>query len=226
MFVVAFIVTSHTGAFATSPISQSYGVLDELLGGILGDSENGGGPCDNEGGGNGGVGQGGGVCATTTTLPVGPTTTQPGQQTTTTQSTTTTTQGQVSTSTTTTTQPGPSGGGSGPAGGLGSIDTTGMPRSFAGAVKIMNILDEPTAMQDMSSDEITGVLSGSLERVLSPVLPPGVVEVVASPVVIFEALAEALASSGQALIIPGLAFLFGFGIPGVRKRVDEALVGA
>src|SRR3972149_276966 len=77
LFVVAFIVTSHTGAFATSPISQSYGVLDELLGGILGDSENGGGPCDNEGGGNGGVGQGGGVCATTTTLPVGPTTTLP-----------------------------------------------------------------------------------------------------------------------------------------------------
>lgn len=70
------------------------------------------------------------------------------------------------------------------------------------------------------------MISGGLTRLLSPVLPPAVVRVVASPVVILEALAKAVASSGQALIIPGFAFLFGFGVPGVRRRVDEAIAGS
>lgn len=70
------------------------------------------------------------------------------------------------------------------------------------------------------------MLSGGVEGLLSPVLPPAVVRAVASPLVIVEALAKALASSGQALIVPGIAFLFGFGVPGVRRRVDRALVAA
>jgi hypothetical protein len=90
----------------------------------------------------------------------------------------------------------------------------------------MNTRDEPTQMPEMASVDAGGMLSGGLDRVLSPVLPPAVVRVVASPVVILEALAQALASSGQALIIPGFAFLFGFGLPGTRRRFDRALAGS
>ncbi|MFH1105349.1 MAG: hypothetical protein V1757_10485 [Actinomycetota bacterium] len=251
--VVALIVTSGTGALATPGQSHALGILDglPLLGNLLG-----GGPCGGNGGGNGGVGQGGGVCATTTTTtaPVTTTTTEAATttttqgMTTTTQGTTTTTQGTTTTTqgtttttqgtttttqgtttttqgtTTTTTGSGAGGPANPPATGLAAIDTTVMPRSVAGAVGLMT--SREVVMPVMTPEPAAGIISRGLERVLSPVLPPEVVRVVASPVVIFEALVEALASSGQALIIPGIAFLFGFGVPGVRRRVDDALSGA
>jgi len=230
-FAVALIVMSGTGALATPGESGAYGILGGLP---LPSNLLTGGPCDGNGGGNGGVGQGGGTCATTTTTttPVttstteGTTTTTQGT-TTTTQGTTTTTQGTTTTTqgtTTTTTGSGPGGPADPPATGLAAIDTTVMPRSVAGAVGLMT--SREVVMPVMTPEPAAGIISRGLERVLSPVLPPEVVRVVASPVVIFEALVEALASSGQALIIPGIAFLFGFGVPGVRRRVDDALSGA
>ncbi|HLA66098.1 MAG TPA: hypothetical protein VJP05_01235 [Acidimicrobiia bacterium] len=101
-----------------------------------------------------------------------------------------------------------------------------MPRSFAGAVALMKAKEESPVMPPAVSADSGGVLATGIDRILSPVLPPAVVSVVASPIVILEALAKALASSGQALIIPGFAFLFGFGVPGARRRVDQAINGA
>ena len=90
----------------------------------------------------------------------------------------------------------------------------------------MNTDDRKTLAPPAEGHQAPDMISGGLTRLLSPVLPPAVVRVVASPVVILEALAKAVASSGQALIIPGFAFLFGFGVPGVRRRVDEAIAGS
>ena len=63
---------------------------------------------------------------------------------------------------------------------------------------------------------------------LSESLPPGVGDVVAAPVVIFEVLFEALASTSQSLIVPGIAMLIGMGLPAVRRRrdlIEDALAG-
>jgi hypothetical protein len=61
-------------------------------------------------------------------------------------------------------------------------------------------------------------LSGDLVSVLSPVMPSAFVDTVTSPIVIIEALLEAMASSGQALVIPFLAAGIGFLMPGLRRR--------
>jgi hypothetical protein len=63
---------------------------------------------------------------------------------------------------------------------------------------------------------------------LSESLPPGVGDFVAAPIVIFEVLFEALASTSQSLIIPGIAMLIGMALPAARRRhdlIDEALAG-
>jgi hypothetical protein len=61
-------------------------------------------------------------------------------------------------------------------------------------------------------------LSGDLVAALAPVMPPAFVDAVTSPIVILEALLEAMASSGQALVIPFLAAGIGFFLPGLRRR--------
>jgi hypothetical protein len=68
-------------------------------------------------------------------------------------------------------------------------------------------------------------LSGGIVSILAPVLPPAFVDAVTSPVVIFEALLEAMLSSGQALIIPFFAGAIGFFLPGLRRRTLMAAVG-
>jgi hypothetical protein len=97
---------------------------------------------------------------------------------------------------------------------------------MAGAVEMLknrngNSVDEP------AGDVSTGVMSDGVHNLLSPVLPPALVEAVASPLVIVDALYDAFRSSGQALIVPGIAFLFGFGVPGLRRRItlDEVVAG-
>jgi hypothetical protein len=78
-----------------------------------------------------------------------------------------------------------------------------------------------------TDDDGMGMMSEGLYRILSPVLPPAVVDVVSSPFVIVDALFGAITSSGQALILPGIAFLFGVVIPGIRRRIGlEKLEGA
>jgi hypothetical protein len=68
-------------------------------------------------------------------------------------------------------------------------------------------------------------VEAQLER--RPVPGAPVVDVVSSPFVIVDALFGAITSSGQALILPGIAFLFGVVIPGIRRRIGlEKLEGA
>jgi hypothetical protein len=67
----------------------------------------------------------------------------------------------------------------------------------------------------------------SLGDSLDLALPPALTDVVTSPLVIFEALVEAMAASGQALFIPLAAGALAFLMPGLRRRdvVDAALYG-
>ena len=69
-----------------------------------------------------------------------------------------------------------------------------------------------------------GISSGIIES-LDTVLPPVLTEVVASSLVVFEALLEAMASSGQALVIPLIAGAIGLFAPGLRRRerVEDVL---
>ncbi len=71
----------------------------------------------------------------------------------------------------------------------------------------------------------TNKVSANIIRTLTPVLPPVVVEVVAAPLIVVEALIDAMASSGQALVIPFLAGAAGFFAPGTRRKelLAEAL---
>ena len=110
-----------------------------------------------------------------------------------------------------------------PAPGLGSLDMSGMSNSMAGAVEmIMGANDEPGDAAIEENPDGVGMMSGRAYAILSPVLPPALVDAVSSPLVIVDALLGALTSSGQALIVPGIAFLFGVGIPSIRRRVSLA----
>jgi hypothetical protein len=151
---------------------------------------------------------------TTTTTPVETTTTtKPTETTTTTLPPATTTT--ASPTTTTTAPPAPDGSDEPtPATGLGSLDMDDMSSSMAGAVVMIKAGDE-MPLEDPDMDETgMGMMSDGFYDILSPVLPPAVVDAVSSPLVIVDALLGALASSGQALIVPAIAFLFGFGVPG------------
>lgn len=182
--------------------------------------------------GNGGCGNGNGIgneekCATTTTTTTAPSTTTTSSTTTTVASTTTTAASTTTTRLpTTTTDPRPpddgdNGGEPGaapgepeppaPATGLRSLDPSGMSNAMAGAVEMMIGSNDEPGMAMMSD--------GAYD-ILSPVLPPALVDAVSSPFVIVDALLGALTSSGQALIVPGIALLFGFGIPSLRRRVS------
>jgi hypothetical protein len=90
---------------------------------------------------------------------------------------------------------------------------------MAGVVALLEGEPYDDVSDDPASRAGAGTMSDGLRHLLSPVLPPAVVDVVLSPLVIFDALLEALVSSGQALIVPGVAFLLGFGVPGIRRRI-------
>lgn len=97
---------------------------------------------------------------------------------------------------------------------------------MAGAVEMFKNHLEPV-VEDPAGDLSTGMMSDGFHDLLAPVLPPALVDAAASPLVIVDALYDAFTSSGQALIVPGIAFLFGFGVPGLRRRIslDEAVAG-
>ena len=183
--------------------------------------------------------------ATTTTTEPGATTTEPGATTTTTEpgatttepgaTTTTTAPGATTTTTTTagTTTTAAGGAASRPSdpgtpgavvtlpapAGLHGVDMHGMNSSLAGAVMIIAKSGDTAPGATDMPDTASG-LSVSINRLLGPVAPPALVDAVASPLVVLEALVAAVTSSSQALIIPGIVLLVGFGIPG-RRRGDD-----
>ncbi|MEX0827288.1 MAG: hypothetical protein WD184_11115 [Acidimicrobiia bacterium] len=109
--------------------------------------------------------------------------------------------------------------------GLSGFNTAAMAPQMAGAVKMLEGRDDEAVDDEPVADVAAGPMSGGFHDLLSPVLPPALVDAVASPLVIMDALYDAFTSSGQALIVPGIAFLFGFGVPGIRRRItlDEVI---
>jgi len=72
----------------------------------------------------------------------------------------------------------------------------------------------------------TGLVSGSVIRVLGPVISPGLANVVAAPIVVIEALIEAMTAAGQAVVIPFIAGAVFLLSPGLRRKsLDAALRG-
>ena len=65
-------------------------------------------------------------------------------------------------------------------------------------------------------------LAGSMDALLRPVLPPQLVSAMTAPLVLFEALGAALASSSQALILPIGLVLFGLFDRRGRRNVWSA----
>ena len=110
-------------------------------------------------------------------------------------------------------------------GGLGPIDARLLPAYVGAAIVMFDQYDEvPTSIPEPLAAP-TGLVSGPLSRGLAPVLPPILMDAVAAPFVLFEALIDAMAASGQALVIPFLAGVAGFFAPGLRRKhlLAEAL---
>ncbi len=110
-------------------------------------------------------------------------------------------------------------------GGLGSIDARLLPVHLGAAIVIFDQNNETVASIPEPVAPPMGMVSGRLVRELAPVLPPMLVDVVAAPFVVIEALIDAMAASGQALVIPFLAGAAGLMAPGVRRKnlLAEAL---
>lgn len=110
--------------------------------------------------------------------------------------------------------------------GLTGFDTASMAPQMAGAVLMLEGRDDETVDDEPVAEVAAGPMSEGFHDLLSPVLPPALVDAVASPLVIMDALYDAFTSSGQALIVPGIAFLFGFGVPGIRRRINlDQIIG-
>lgn len=113
--------------------------------------------------------------------------------------------------------PSVSAGGPGPFG----LGTVGMADGFR-ALLTEELLTDESLPSLSSPDEVVGSESSgfaaALQRVLIPVLPPLVVSALTSPLVVIEALVRAVASSGQALLLPA-----GFLVLGVLARLRRLL---
>ncbi len=106
-----------------------------------------------------------------------------------------------------------------------SIDEVLVPAPLSAAMELFDQQAEALSSVPAPVATPTGMVSGSLVRGLAPVLPPLLADVVAAPFVVIEALIDAMAASGQALVIPLLAGAAGFFAPGVRRKhvLAEAL---
>ncbi len=103
-------------------------------------------------------------------------------------------------------------------GGLGSVDARLLPTHLGAAIVMFDQAGkEPDAIPE-SVEAPMGMVSGSVIRALTSVVPPLLVDLVASPIVVIEALIEAMASSGHALLIPLIAGAAWFLTPGVRRK--------
>lgn len=248
LFLVALLAPGPLTALAADDDLSGCAALEALGLALPGFCNGNGNGAGNNGKGDGSNGNNGTTTTTTaatptttTTAPPGTTTTteppEAGTTTTTTRPspattrpplTTTTTEPPASTTTTVAATSGSGGGGSTPPPatttttapiGLGAVDMTGMEPALAGAVKMVHGPEQDTPAPGPGA----ATMATRVERLLGPVAPPALVDAVASPLVIFEALIDALTSSGQALIVPGIAFLVGLGLPGTRRRT---LLGA
>ena len=112
--------------------------------------------------------------------------------------------------------------------GLGSVDTTSLPVHLGAAIVLFQHDDHDqtgysqhlgaAALAPEPTEHPTNKVSASIIRTLTPILPPVAVDVVVAPLVVVEALIEAMVSSGQALVIPFLAGAAGFFAPGLRRK--------
>jgi hypothetical protein len=111
-------------------------------------------------------------------------------------------------------------------GGFASVDLDHLPTHLSAAVMMFD-QDEGAASPLAVPVTAQNGVSGNVIHTLAPVLPPALRSVVTSPIVVFEALIDAMASSGQALVIPLFAALFGFFSPSLRRRhsLDDAIGG-
>jgi len=110
-------------------------------------------------------------------------------------------------------------------GGLGSIDARLLPVHLGAAIVIFDQNSETVASIPVPVALPKGMVSENLVREMAPMLPPMLVDVIAAPFVVIEALIDAMAASGQALVIPFLAGAAGLMAPGVRRKnlLAEAL---
>jgi hypothetical protein len=117
--------------------------------------------------------------------------------------------------------PGSTPAGTAPSGsqGLEALDMELLSPAMAGVVALLMGQPGDDGSDDAAHRDGAGTMSDGMYHLLAPVLPPAVVDAVLSPLVILDALLEALISSGQALIVPGVAFFLGFGVPGIRRRI-------
>ncbi len=148
---------------------------------------------------------------TTTTLPGTTTTTSPTVTTTTTRPPTTTTRPQSATTTTTAGVSTTGDLGGEPPGSPGDAGPTGSTAPAGGGQDLLEgggplpiedsqLLGEARLSSSFFSD--SPGLTDSLTRILEPVLPTAVAEMVVSPLLIFELLWRAISSSGRGLVMP------------------------
>ena len=107
--------------------------------------------------------------------------------------------------------------------GLGSVDVKSLPIHLGAAIVLFDQNDhdhnlEAAGLASAPVERPTNKISASIIRTLAPVLPPMAIDVVVAPIVVAEALIEAMASSGQALVIPFLAGAAVLFAPGVRRK--------
>jgi hypothetical protein len=112
-------------------------------------------------------------------------------------------------------------------GGFASIDVGELPTHLRNAVMLFDQDNDDIVLQPPPAVAPQTAVSSSVIHTLAPVLPPALTAVVTSPIVVLEALIDAMASSGQALVIPFIAGLLGFFTPGVRRKysIAEAIGG-
>ncbi len=111
------------------------------------------------------------------------------------------------------------------AGGLGSVDARLLPTHLGAAIVMFNDAATEPPSSAMAVEASPGGLSGGLLRILPPVVPPLLADALTSPVVVVEALVEAMASSGHALVLPFVVAAAWLLSPARRGRdlVAEAL---
>ena len=108
-------------------------------------------------------------------------------------------------------------------GGLGSVDAQLLPSHLGAAIVIFYQQDEeeapaPVPAAVVAPPTTNRPVSTSVVRVLTPVLPPVLANGVAAPIMLLEALIEAMAASGQAVVIPLIASGAAFLLPGLRRK--------
>jgi hypothetical protein len=105
-----------------------------------------------------------------------------------------------------------------------------IPPHIAAAIVMFSQQDEdpaPVVVSVEAPPTSPRVVSGSVIRVLAPVISPALANVAAAPIVVIEALIDAMAAVGQALVIPFIAGAVVILSPGLRRRslIDAALDG-